>query len=233
MAFSLIRDLRNLTVVYKPNAFVYHLCQTSHHINFKRIRWHYESLYESFNDTETHCRRLFNNSDCFDFYYGPSTSVLVIKEPDMYIGKYTCHVNINSTYELTSSGYIDVKLPLNDLAEDEESMGMYNERELGKLAIHHHVPFILDENDVTSFGKRVEIGGSFHTKCQSVPSSYPIHFLWIHLKNTSHLEQSDRLKTIRFIQNDGKRIHIHENKHSSKSFSFLCFLHLAKEYLSI
>ncbi len=133
----------------------------------------------------------------------------------MYIGKYTCHVNINSTYEITSSGYIDVKLPLNNLDEDEESMGMYNEKELGKLAIHYNVPFILDENDVTSFGKRVQIGGSFHTKCQSVSSSYPIHFLWIHLKNTSDLEQSERLKTIHFIQNDGKRIQIHDNKYSS------------------
>jgi hypothetical protein len=201
--------------VYKPNAFVYHVCQISHHINFKRIRWHYESLYDSINDTDTHCKRLFNNSDCFDFYYGSSTSVLVIKEPDMYIGKYTCHVNMNSTYEITSSGYIDVKLPLNDLDEDEESMGMYNEKELGKLAIHYNVPFILDENDPTSFGKRVQIGGSFHTKCQSVQTSYPIDFLWIHLKNTSDFEQSERLKTIHFIQNDSKRIQIHNNKYSS------------------
>jgi hypothetical protein len=201
--------------VYKPNAFVYHVCQTSHHINFKRIRWNYESLKDSINDTDTHCKRLFNNSDCFDFYYGPSTSVLVIKEPDMYIGKYTCHVNINSTYELTSSGYIDVKLPLNDLDEDEESMGMYNEKELGKLANHYNVPFILDENDVTSYGKRVQIGGSFHTKCQSIQTSYPTQFIWIHLKNTSDHHQSERLKTVRFIQNDGKRIQIHENKYSS------------------
>jgi len=133
----------------------------------------------------------------------------------MYIGKYTCHVNINSTYELTSSGYIDVKLPLNNLDEDDESMGMYNEKELGKLAIHYNLPFILDENDVTSFGKRVQIGGSFSTKCQSVQSSYPINFLWIHLKNTSDIEQSERIKTIRFIENDGKRIKIQDNKYSS------------------
>jgi hypothetical protein len=215
LALSFIRDLHNLTVVYKPNAFVYHVCQISHHINFKRIRWHYESLYDSTNDTDTHCKRLFNNSECFDFYYGPSTSVLVIKEPDMYIGKYTCHVNINATYEITSSGYIDVKLPLNDLNEDDESMGMYNEKELGKLAGHYNVPFILDENDLTSFGKRIQIGGSFFTKCQSVQSSYPINFLWIHLKNSTDIEQSERMKTIRFIYNDNKRIKIQEDKYSS------------------
>jgi len=215
LALSFIRDLRNLTVVYKPNAFIYHVCQTSHHTNFKRIRWHYESLYDSINDTDTHCKRLFNNSDCFDFYYGPSTSILVIKEPDMYIGKYTCHVNINSTYEMITSGYIDIKLPLNDVDENDESMGMYNEKELGKLAIHYNLPFILDENDLTSFGKRVQIGGLFSTICQSVQSSYPINFFWIHLKNTSDIEQSERIKTIRFIENDGKRIKIQDNKYSS------------------
>ncbi len=134
----------------------------------------------------------------------------------MYIGKYTCHVNINSTYEIKSSGYIDVKLPLNDINEYDESMGMYNEKELGKLALHYNVPFILDENDATSFGKRIQIGGSFFTKCQSVRSSYPIHFLWIHLKNTSDTEHSERIKTSHFIQNDGKRIKIQENKYSSK-----------------
>ncbi|CAF0916965.1 unnamed protein product [Rotaria sp. Silwood1] len=219
-ALSFIRDLRNLTVIYKPNAFIYHICQTSHHINFKRIRWHYESLYDSINDTDIYCKRLFNNSDCFDFYYGTSTSILVIKEPDMYVGKYTCHVNINSTYEITSSGYIDVKLPLNDINDNDETMGMYNEKELGKLAIQYNVPFILDENDLTSFGKRVQIGGSFLTKCQSVQSSYPIHFLWIHLKNSSNNEQSERIKTIRFIQNDDIRIKIQGNKYSSSLFIY-------------
>ncbi|CAF2956287.1 unnamed protein product [Rotaria sp. Silwood2] len=219
-ALSFIRDLRNLTVIYKPNAFIYHICQTSHHINFKRIRWHYESLYDSTNDTDIYCKRLFNNSDCFDFYYGTSTSVLVIKEPDMYVGKYACHVNINSTYEITSSGYIDVKLPLNDMNDNDETMGMYNEKELGKLAIQYNVPFILDENDLTSFGKRVQIGGSFLTKCQSVQSSDPIHFLWIHLKNSSNIEQSERIKAIRFIQNNDIRITIQENKYSSSLFIY-------------
>jgi len=218
LALSFLRDLHNLTVVYKPNAFVYHICQTSHQINFKRIRWHYESLNDSINESDTHCKRLFNNSDCFEFYYGTSTSALVIKEPDMYIGKYSCHVNINSTYEITSSGYIDVKLPLNNLDDDDnddESMGMYSEKELGKLAVHYNVPFILDENDVTSFGKRVQIGGSFQTTCQSVQSSHPIHFLWIHLKNSSDIDPSERIKTIRFIHNDNKRIKIHNRKFSS------------------
>ena len=216
-ALSFVRDLHNLTVVYKPNSFIYHVCQTSNHINFKRIRWHYDSLHDSTSDTNTYCKRLFNNSDCFDFYYGISTSVLVVKEPDMYIGKYTCHININSTYEITSSGYIDVKLPLNDTNDDDddESMGMYNENHLGKLAIHYNVPFILDEDDLTSFGKRVQIGGSFFTKCQSVPSSYSIDFFWIHLKNASNSNESERIKTIRFIQNDGKRVEVQEDKYSS------------------
>jgi hypothetical protein len=215
LALTFLRDLRNLTVVYKPNAYVYHLCQTSHQINFKRIRWHYESLHDSFNDTDTHCKHLFNNSECFDFYYGLSTSVLVIKEPDMYSGKYTCHVTINSTYELTSSGYIDMKLPLNDLNEDDEAMGMYNERELGKLASSYHVPFILDENDMTSFGRRVQIAGSFHTRCQSIASTYPMQFIWILLKNTSDSRTSERSRTIHFIQSDGQRIQIDEQPFSS------------------
>ncbi|CAF1057011.1 unnamed protein product [Adineta ricciae] len=216
LAISFLRDLHNLTVVYKPNAFVYHICQTSsHHINFKRIRWHYESSSDQTNDTDTHCRRLFNNSDCFDFYYGTSTSVLVVKEPDMFGGKYTCHVNINSTYEMVSSGYIDVKSPKNDMNEYDESMDMYNEKELGKLAVQNRVPFILDENDVTTFGRRVQIGGLFQTKCQSVTSSYPIQFLWLHLKNTSDSEHSERMKTVRFIQNDGRRVKIQETQHSS------------------
>ena len=94
-------------------------------------------------------------------------------------------------------------------------MGMYSEQELGKLAIHHNLPFILDENDLTSFGKRVQIGGSFLTKCYSVQSSYPINFLWIHLKNASHTELSERIKTVQFIKNDDRRIKIKETKYSS------------------
>ena len=203
--------------MYKPNAYVYHLCQTSHQINFKRIRWHYESPRESFNDTDTHCKHLFNNSDCFEFYYGVSTSVLVIKEPDMYNGKYTCHVTMNSSSEMTSSGYIDVKLPSSDLSEDEESMGLYNEQELGKLANSYGVPFILDENDPTSFGKRVQIGGSFHTRCQSISSTYPITFLWMLLKNTSDEQTSEKIKSIHFVQPDDRRIKLDENKFSSTS----------------
>lgn len=216
-ALTFLRDLRNLTVVYKPNAYVYHLCQTSHQINFKRIRWHYESPRESFNETDTHCKHLFNNSDCFEFYYGVSTSVLVIKEPDMYNGKYTCHVTMNSSSEMTSSGYIDVKLPSSDLSEDEESMGLYNEQELGKLASSYGVPFILDENDPTSFGKRVQIGGSFHTRCQSISSTYPITFLWMLLKNTSDEQTSEKIKSIHFVQPDDRRIKLDENKFSSTS----------------
>jgi hypothetical protein len=135
-----------------------------------------------------------------EFYYGPSTSLLVIKEPDMYIGKYTCGVNINSTYEINSTGWIDVKLPSD-----------YNENELEKLASSYNVPFIFDENDATSFGKRVPMGGLFNTQCKSVESSYPITFLWIHLRNTL-----EGIKTIEFVQHDGKRIRIKEDKYSSK-----------------
>lgn len=218
MALTFVRDLRNLTVIYKPNAYVYHLCQTSHQINFKRIRWHYQSLSDPYNETETHCKHLFNNSDCFDFYYGVSTSVLVIKEPDLYSGQYSCHVMVNASYEISTSGYIDVKLPPTDLVDDdEESMGMFNERELGKLAASHNVPFILDENDLTSFGKRVQIGGTFHSRCESIPSVYPINFLWILLKNSSDGYSSEKVKTVQFIQADQRRIKIEENKHSSMS----------------
>ncbi len=213
MASSFTRDLRNLTIIYKPNAFIYHLCQTSHPISFKRIRWHYESLH---NETNTYCKQLLNSSDCFDFYYAPSTSLLVVKEPDMFIGKYSCHVNINATYEMKSTGYIDVKLPSNNKRnEDDEHIGMqYSESELGKLANYYNVPFIFDENDLTSFGKRVQLGGIFHTICKSIESSYPISFIWIQLKNTSK-----GIKTIRFVHNNQHRIIIDNKKSSSKFLS--------------
>ncbi|CAF4883383.1 unnamed protein product [Rotaria sp. Silwood1] len=210
LALSFTRDLRNLTIIYKPNAFIYHICQTSHSINSKRIRWHYESLNNSNNNIDTYCKQLFQNFDCFDFYYGPSISVLVIKEPDIFIGKYTCQININSTYEIKSIGWIDIKLPSNNIDEYDQSMKFYNENELGNLAIHYNVPFIFDANDLTSFGKRIQLGGVFYTECKSIESLYPINFLWIHLQNTS-----ERMKTIRFIQHDGNHIIIKENKYLS------------------
>ena len=208
--------MRNVTIIYKPNSFIYHICQTSHSINFKRIRWDYESLY----DTDTSCKHLFNNSDCFDFYYGPSTSLLVVKEPDLFIGKYTCHVNLNSTHEIKSTAWIDVKLPSYGIDEDNPLMEMYHENELGILASYYNVPFIFDDNDLTSFGKRVQLGGIFHTQCKSVESSYAISFIWMHLRNTL-----EGLKTIRFVQHDGNRILIEESEYSSKPlFRTTCLL---------
>jgi hypothetical protein len=133
-------------------------------------------------------------------------SLLVIKEANMFNGKYTCHVNINSTYEIKSYGWIDVKLPLKN--------GMYNEFDLGKLANYYNVPFIFDENDLTTFGKRVGIGGGFHTECKSVESLYSISFIWIHLRNNT----SQGIKTIEFVQHDGDRIFIEENEYSSNIF---------------
>jgi hypothetical protein len=132
----------------------------------------------------------------------------------MFIGKYTCHVNINSTHEIQSFGWIDVKLPLNNTNEDNQYMEMFDENQLGKVANYYNVPFIFDENDVTSFGKRIEIGGIFHTECRSVESSYPIDFIWIHLRNTSN-----KTKTIQFVQHDGNKILIKENNYSSKIFN--------------
>jgi hypothetical protein len=166
------------------------------------------------NDTELHCKYLLNNSNCFDFYYGPSTSVLVVKEPDMFIGKYTCHVNINSTYEIKSIGWIDVKIPANNIKEDVQF-----ESQLGRLANCYDVPFIFDENDLISFGKGIDIGGMFYTECKSIESSYPIHFIWMHLKNTSK-----GIKTMQFVQHDGSRIIIKENRYSSKLYMLIkCF----------
>ncbi|CAF1023620.1 unnamed protein product [Adineta steineri] len=212
---SFAHNLRNLTIIYKPNAFIYHFCQTSNSINAKRIRWHYESFHDSNNESNTHCKHLFNNSDCFDFYYGPSTSVLVVKEPDMFIGQYTCHININSTYEVNSIAWIDVKLPSYDKNANDEYIEMYNESELGKLANYHNVPFILDENDLTSFGKRVQIGGIFHTKCISTETSYPISFTWIQLKSALK-----GIKTMRFIHNDEYKIKIINKKYSSSLYIY-------------
>jgi len=137
----------------------------------------------------------------------------------MFIGKYTCHVNINSTYEIKSITWIDVKLPSNDKNNDNHLMEMYNENDLGQLAYYYNIPFIFDENDLTSFGKRIEIGGIFHTECKSVESTYPINFLWIQLKNTSK-----GIKTIKFIQHDGNKIIIKRNKFSSKFITFFQIL---------
>lgn len=182
-------------------------------INSKRIRWHYEPISET--DIQ---------SNLFDFYYGLSTSVLVIKEPEMFTGKYTCHINMNSTYEIKSSGWIDVKLPFNNTNDDDDEdqlMKIFDENQLGKLAYDYNVPFIFDGNNLNSFGKRIEIGGVFKTECKSIESSYPIHFLWIHLKNSS-----ENIKTIEFVQHDGNRIIIQENNSSSKylfSYLFLLF----------
>lgn len=159
------------------------------------------------NDTDVY-------SNIFDFYYGPSTSVLVIKEPEMFIGKYTCHVNVNSTYDMKTFGWIDVKLPFNETNEDDQFMKIFDENQLGELAKNYDIPFIFDENDLTSFGKRIEIGGVFHTECKSTESSYPINFIWIHLKNSS-----ESIKTVQFVQHDGDRIIIEENKYSSKIFN--------------
>ena len=187
LAVSFIHDLHNLTIIYKPNTFVYHLCQTSDSINSKRIRWHYESFHHT------------NDSDSFDFYYGPSTSILVVKEPDMFSGKYTCHVNINSTYFVKSSGWVDTKFPLNEIDQSE------------KLARIYNVPFIIDDKDnLTSLGKRMETGGIFQIECKSIESSSPIDFIWIHLNNSSK-----GMKTVRFIQHDGEKFFIQENQFSS------------------
>lgn len=216
MAVSFVRDLRNLTVIYKPNAHIYHVCQTSHQINFKRIRWHYDSLLNTSHENDHTCKNLFNSSDCFDFYYGPSTSVLVVKEPDLYSGKYSCHVTINSTHDISTSGYIDVKLPSNEFDDEEESINMFNEKELAQLAHSYNVPFILDEVDPASFGKRVQVGGIFQTRCQSISTSDSNDFLWFKLKNGTDDRQSERIKTIHFIQSDGKRILIENKKFSSK-----------------
>jgi hypothetical protein len=117
---------------------------------------------------------------------------------------------------MKSTGYIDVKLPSNNKRnEDDEHIGMqYSESELGKLANYYNVPFIFDENDLTSFGKRVQLGGIFHTICKSIESSYPISFIWIQLKNTSK-----GIKTIRFVHNNQHRIIIDNKKSSSKFLS--------------
>ena len=163
-------------------------------------------------ESDTDCKHLFNSSDCFDFYYGPSTSVLVVKEPDIFTGKYTCQINVNASYELNSVGWIDVKLPSNDLHDDEQAIKMFTEDELGKLATRHQVPFILDEHELASFGQRVQNGGVFHTHCRSVESVSPISFLWLHLRNSTR----EKLKTIRFLQHDGAKILIETNKHSSR-----------------
>lgn len=179
-------------------------------MNSKRIRWHYESL----NNTESYCQHRLNNSDCFDFYYGPSISVLVVKEPDMFMGKYTCRINVNSSYDLESTGWIDVKLPSHEYLSDEEPLSTaFDENELGQIAQSYQVPFILDEREMTSYGQRVELGSLFHSPCQSVASASPINFTWIYLQN----KPKEKVKNMRFVQDDGKRILIETDSFSSKN----------------
>ena len=185
-------------MVSKPNAFLYHLCQTSSTINPKRIRWHYEPS----TDAETSCQNRLTNSECFEFYSGTSTSLLVVKEPDVYPGKYTCRVRLNATAELRSVAWIDVKLPV---MENDEQFA-------GRLAMEHRVPYIVDENEPTSFGRRVPLGGLFHTRCQSVASSSSLNFTWLQLRNKS----KEKMKNMRVIEDDGKRIRIQQQSHTSE-----------------
>ncbi|CAF1353532.1 unnamed protein product [Adineta ricciae] len=208
-----LQQLQNVTIIHKPNSYIYHLCQTSHPIHAKRIRWHYESLDHTNQDILTHCKHLINSSDCFDFYYGSSLSLLIVKESNLFNGKYTCHIHVNSTYEINSTAWVDVKLPSSDVNEDEESTAVFNENDAIQLAKDYDVPFIIDDNDVTSFGKRTQINGIFHTTCRSIESSHPISFLWLQLKHTSK-----GIKTIRLLHDDGHRVRI-RNTNSSSSLS--------------
>ena len=212
LASLFTHELHNLTIVYKPDAYIYHFCQIAPSIPAKRIRWHYETSHHSNHETLTHCKHLLNNSECFDFYYGPSLSLLVVKEPDLFVGKYSCHVNVNSTYELNSTGWIEVKSLSSDHNGSEESTTVSSTNDLQTLAGDYDVPLIVDENQFTSFGKRVPSGGIFHTTCQSVESSHPISFLWLQLRNSSK-----GMKTVRFVHDDGRRVRIKNDNGSSKS----------------
>jgi hypothetical protein len=129
----------------------------------------------------------------------------------MFSGKYTCDVNINSTYQMKSTGWINMKFPMNEI---NQFINIYNENQSEKLAHIYNVPFIIDDKDLTSFSKRIEIGGIFQTECKSVESSSPISFIWIHLKDSSK-----GIKTIKFIQHDGTKIFINENQFSSTFLS--------------
>ncbi len=100
-----------------------------------------------------------------------------------------------------------MKFPMNEI---NQFINVYNENQSEKLAHIYNVPFIIDDNDLTSLSKRIEIDGIFQTECKSVDSSSPIDFIWIHLKNSS-----TGIKTIQFIQHDGEKIFIQENQFSS------------------
>ncbi|CAF0801888.1 unnamed protein product [Didymodactylos carnosus] len=255
LALSFVRELRNITVIYKPNSYIYLLCEVDNNRLLNRIRWHYEfdnnDLNENKNENDEfysttgylNCKRMLNNSECFEFYYGKTEnmSVLVVKEPDIYKGTYSCRINVNSTFELKSHGMIDVKQPLNDINDIYDTTTMLNENELSKLAMRYQVPFILDESDAASFGKRVQIGtcslekvkikfvkvllilltdGTFHTKCESINSKHVTEFLWIHLKNRTISKenrlmiQQDKTKIIRIVQTD-RRVQIQNSGNTS------------------
>ncbi|CAF0867261.1 unnamed protein product [Didymodactylos carnosus] len=240
-ALSFIRELRNITVVYKPNSYIYLLCEVDNNPLLNRIRWHYESdkndLIENINENEIddfysttsylNCKRILNNSDCFEFYYSTTEnmSLLVVKEPDVYKGTYSCRINMNSTYELKSHGFIDIKQPLKDIDDNEDVLTMFNENELSNLAMRHQVPFILDESDTASFGKRIQIDGTFHTKCESINSKNAIEFLWIHLKNRTISKenrlttQQEETKIIRIVQPD-RRVRIQSSRNTSHLYIY-------------
>ena len=92
-------------------------------------------------------------------------SVLIVKEPSMFRRRYA--------YRIKSTEWINIKSPRNE------------ENQSTKLVNIHNVVYIVDDNDVTLFDKRMESGGIFHTECQSGKSSFPINFIWIHLRETS------------------------------------------------
>ena len=84
-------------------------------------------------------------------------SVLIVKEPSMFHRRYA--------YRIKSTEWINIKSPRNE------------ENQSTRLVNIHNVVYIVD--------KRMESGGIFHTECQSGKSSFPINFIWIHLRETS------------------------------------------------
>lgn len=212
LAISFVRELRNLTIIYKPNSSIYHMCQVSSNISGKRIRWHFQSP----NSTENFCENQFNDNDCFEFYYGPSTSLLVVKDIDLFSGKYSCHVTMSKDHHLSSSAWIDTKLPpknmLNENRDEQINNNLSFEKDSIKLARDFDVPFITDQYEIHPYGQRVEIGGIFHTYCPSiVTNSLPTNFAWLHLNTKSR----NRSKSMRFVHDDQNRIRIRTDRNSS------------------
>lgn len=137
----------------------------------------------------------------------------MVKEPDLFIGKYICEISLNKSFSLSSTGWIDVKFSTKNSFNEDQTIDSFSlENELSKMAQELHLPLIIDQRQDNPYGQRVEIGGTFHSECHSINSSEPIKFIWLHFTNAS--------RTVRILHNgdDLQRVQFNEQEFSSEFY---------------